>query len=213
MMKKLILICLCLIALTSSTLAVDYGVGALNESDTVFFKSPAKLEFIQGTTQHISGSFNFNPENPSEGIKGVLRVDLRTLKTGIEKRDEHMRDNHLHTDKYPFAYFEILSAESFPSQLASDSVFQVKAKGNFYIHGNFREIEPDLQIVRKKLPAGGEAFFVAAAFDINLDEFKISRPKALFLKLAETIEIKAVFTGSSQITAPSVELPDWPKLD
>ena len=212
-MKRIISINWCLLALASAALAVDYSVGPPNDTDTIYFNSSAKLEFIQGTTQHINGSFSFDAGNPAEGVKGILRVDLRTLKTGIDKRDEHMRDNHLHTDKYPYAYFELLSAGALPQQMAFDSVYVVKAKGNFYIHGNFRQIAPDLQIVRKKLPAGGEALIVSAEFDLNLDEYKIARPKALFLKLAETIEIKAVFTGSSQIMAPPLELPDWPKLD
>ena len=212
-MIKFILVNLFLVTLASSALAVDYGVGSQSENDTVFFNSTAKLEFIQGTTQHLDGSFSFNPENPSEGIKGVLRVDLRTLKTGIDKRDEHMRDNHLQTDKYPHAYFELLSADALMPQMASDSAFNVRAKGNFYIHGNFREIEPDLQIVRKKIPAGGEAFFIEAKFAIDLDKYKIPRPKALFLKLAETIEIRVVFIGSSQFSAQPIELPDWSKLD
>ena len=212
-MKKLILICLGLITLASPAFAIDFGVGPQNENDTVFFNSTAKLEFIQGTTQHLEGSFIFNPENPSEGIKGVLRVDLQTLKTGIDKRDEHMRDNHLQTDKYPYAYFELLSADALLPLMASDSAYRIKAKGNFYIHGNFREIEPDLQIVRKKHSAGGEAFFVTAKFAINLDEYKIPRPKALFLKLAETVEIRVVFIGSSQFNSQPIELPDWSKLD
>ena len=210
---KFILISSCLLTLTSSAIAVEYGVGPLNESDTIYFNSSAKLEFIQGTTQHINGSFNFNPENPAEGVKGILRVDLRTLKTGIAKRDEHMRDNHLHTDKYPYAFFELLAADALLQQMEFDSVYNVKAMGNFYIHGNYREVEAELQIVRKKLPTGGETLNVVAEFDLKLDDFKISRPKALFLKLAKTIEIRAVFSGSTQLTAQFVELPDWPKLD
>lgn len=199
--------------LTSSAMAVDYGVGPLNASDTIYFNSSAKLEFIQGKTQHINGSFSLDPDHPTSGVKGTLRVDLRTLKTGIAKRDEHMCENHLHIEKFPYAYFELAATEELPSQMAFDSVYNVKAQGNFYIHGNYREVAADLQIVRKKLPSGGEALNVIADFDLNLDEFKISRPKALFLKLAETIEIKAVFTGSSQIAAQAPELPDWSKLD
>lgn len=198
---------------TSIATAIDYGVGPPNETDTIYFNSSAKLEFIQGKTEHINGSFSFDPDHPASGVKGVLRVDLRTLKTGIDKRDEHMCDNHLHAEKYPFAYFELKSTEEFSSQMVFDSVYNIRAKGNFYIHGNYRGVATDLQIVRKRLPSDGEALNVIADFDLNLDDYKISRPKALFLKLAETIEIKAVFTGSSLITAPAVELPDWPKLD
>ncbi len=199
--------------LALSTSASEYNVGPLKESDTVYFNSSAKLEFIRGTTQHINGNFIFNPDDPVEGVKGILRVDLRTLETGIDKRDEHMRNNHLHTDKYPYAYFELLSAESLPVQMSFDSVYDVKAKGNFYIHSHYRPIEVALKLMLKKLPSGGNAINVVANFVIKLDDFDIPRPKALFLKLAETIEIKAVFSGSSGLPTKAVILPDWPKLD
>lgn len=200
-----------LLALSAS--ASEFNVGPLNESDTVYFNSSAKLEFIRGTTQHIDGNFIFNPGNPVEGVTGILRVDLRTLETGIDKRDEHMRNNHLHTDKFPYAYFELLSADALPAQMTFDSVYDVKAKGNFYIHGHYREIVAELKVALKKLPTGGDALEVAANFEINLDDYEIPRPKALFLKLAETIEIKAIFSGSSGTPTKAVVLPDWPKLD
>jgi len=211
-MIKNVLIISMFSVLTSSARAVDYGVGSLNESDTIYIESSAKLEFIRGSTQHINGSFSLDPDNTAEGVKGALRVDLRTLKTGIDKRDEHMRDNHLHTVKYPYAYFELISVEHLPPQLVFDSDYKLKAVGNFYIHGNYREVEADLKVVRKKLPSGGETLNVVARFDLELDKYKIPRPKALFLKLAENIEIRAVFSGSHQITVQSIELPDWPKL-
>jgi polyisoprenoid-binding protein YceI len=196
-----------------SSWAVQYGVGPFKDTDTVSFKSTAKLEFIQGKTQHVNGWFSFNPENPNDGVKGVIRVDLRTLKTGIEKRDEHMRDNHLHTTKYPYAFFEIVSVEPIPSLANYDSAYTSKVNGNFYIHGGYRKIEAELELERKKLPSGGETIDVCAKFSLDLDKHKIPRPRALFLKLAETINVEVFFTGSSLIDVKAVELPDWPELD
>ncbi|MGH8014706.1 MAG: YceI family protein [Candidatus Zixiibacteriota bacterium] len=202
-----------LILTASSILAADFGVGPLNESDTIYFSSSAKLEFIEGATQHINGSFSLDPDNTGSGLKGLLRVDLRTLKTGIEKRDEHMLDNHLQTDKYPYAFFELVSVKDLPSQFFFDSTYILNATGNFYIHGGYREMDAVLQVVRRKLPAAGDEIDIIARFVIKLDDYKISRPKALFLKLAETIEVKAIFTGSTQTPVKVVVLPDWPKLD
>lgn len=201
-----------LISIAVSAGAIEYGIGPLSNSDTVNFNSTAKLEFIQGKTQHINGWFRFDPENPGVGVLGIIRVDLRTLKTGIDKRDEHMRDNHLHTSEYPYAFFEILSVEPIPRLENFDSVYIAKVSGKFYIHGNYRKTDAELELERKKLPSGGETIDVRAKFYINLDDYKIPRPKALFLKLAETIEIEAIFTGSSLVTAKPVELPGWSEL-
>lgn len=198
---------------SSRSIATDYGVGPLNETDTIYFKSTAKLEFIEGQTHYVNGYFSFEPGNPNSAISAKLRVDLRTLKTGIDKRDEHMRENHLHTDKYPYAFFEIDSIAPIPTLTTFDSVYTTKAAGRFYIHGHYRRLNSDLQILRKKLSHGSETIKVRAKFSIDLDKYKIPRPKALFLKLAETIEIEAVFTGSTEITRLPIELPEWRELE
>jgi len=201
------------ILLCGPVAAFDYTVVASSESDTVYFSSTAKLEFIEGKTQNIMGGFSFEPENSNSAIKGILQVDLRTLKTGIDTRDEHMRDNHLHTDKYPYAFFEIESAEPLPEMTVLDSTYTAKISGNFYIHGNHRKVSVDIFLMRAIQPSGGESMKVRAKFAMNLDEYKIPRPKALFLKLAETIEIEAVFTGFTNVKSELPELPDWPELE
>jgi polyisoprenoid-binding protein YceI len=208
---KITLLLLLIFASTGGT--VEFSIGKDNSRDTVYFKSTAKLEFIEGKTNNISGSITFEPDKVDSGISGVLKVDLRTLKTGIVTRDEHMRENHLKTDDYPFAYFELESVEPLQSLSKYDSACFVTAKGNFYIHGHYREIETKLTLVREKSASTPELITVRANFSLNLDKFKIPRPKALFLKLAETIEIEVIFTAIAGNSPSSIELPDWPKLD
>ena len=152
-------------------------------------------------------------DTPGSSITGLLAVDLRTLKTGIATRDGHMRDNHLHTEKYPFAYFEVDSLVPVISLSVADSIYTARVMGKFYIHGVYREIEAELTIVRSPASSKSESIKVRAKFAIKLDEFKIPRPRALFLKLAETVEVVAVFRGFSGAPLEQIELPDWKKLD
>jgi len=42
---------------------------------------------------------------------------------------------------------------------------------------------------------------------------QVNSQQALFLKLAETIEVVAVFRGFSGVPADDIELPEWKKLD
>ncbi|HEX2896857.1 MAG TPA: YceI family protein, partial [candidate division Zixibacteria bacterium] len=179
-MKKFISKFLPLLLLSSSVSALEYGVGPLNENDTIYFNSSAKLEFIQGKTQHINGRFSFDPDNPDSPVDAKVRVDLRTLETGIAKRDEHMRDNHLHTVEFPYAYFELDSIQPPVLLRVLDSVYTTKASGKFYICGNFRNVTTALALTRNRLSNGSEEIIVRSKFSINLDDFKISRPKALF---------------------------------
>jgi polyisoprenoid-binding protein YceI len=192
----------------TSVAAGEYSVNFESNKDTVYFRSTAKLEFIQGETSDLTGGFKFDIENPSGPVSGVLRVDLRTLKTGIETRDEHMRDRHLHTEEYPFAYFQLTDAAEMPTSFKADSVYETTGNGYFYIHGVKRRLSTDL-----RLELAGDRLEVRANFQIQLDDYGIPRPKALFLKLAETVEVEVILSGYNNLPAMSVALPDWPEAD
>ena len=53
---------------------------------------------------------------------------------------------------------------------------------------------------------------VRSRFSLKLDERGIPRPKALFLKLAETIEIEVIFTSFNNLPPAAISLPDWLEL-
>lgn len=189
--------------------ARSYSTSSSNESDTVYFRSPAKLEFVEGATNNISGSIDMIEDHASAGITGIFQVDLRTLKTGIDLRDEHMRERHLQTEKYPFAYFTFDSVTGCPPILKSDTTYDVRAAGKFYIHGVWRQVAVTAEVRSAISQTGAESISVRARFSVKLDDFGIPRPKALFLKLAETINIEVIFTAANNLPAPTITLPEW----
>jgi polyisoprenoid-binding protein YceI len=210
--KRLSIACLLIVVIASaSTLASSFVLDTTKQADSVYFRSQAKLEFIEGVTSHIAGSIEFNPDSPSDSVKGMLQVDLRTLATGIKTRDEHMRDNHLHTEKFPYAYFELMAVDELPASWKADSVYALKAQGYFYIHGVKRKLTTQIQAM---LTGAGDRqiLSIRTSFQVNLDSYKISRPKALFMKLAETMNIEVIFKGYSGLGAPSISLPNWAEL-
>lgn len=202
-----------LLALAVPVLAGDYGLDPGRETDTVRFESAAKLEFIEGRTEEISGKFSVDPENTATGVSGRLQVDLRNIETGIGLRNRHLRENHLHTDQFPYAYFELTQVNGLPSQLAAGHTVPATASGNFYIHGGYRQITADLEVTRLEEGDGGGGIRIRARFSLNLEEFNIERPKALFLKVAETIKLDLVFTGYAGKPGVEISLPDWPRLN
>lgn len=189
--------------------AAEYRLEPRHGTDTVHIESSARLEFLDGETQAIVGQFEFDPNQPQSGASAVLRVDLRTLKTGIDTRDGHMRENHLHTDEFPFCYFELTALEGMPPVLAPDSSYSATGYGRFYIHGVNRKIAAQFSITAIDDAGDPGRLRVRAEFDIHLDDFEIPRPRALFLKLAETIEITTVFTLHPGKPATPIGLPDW----
>lgn len=205
-MKFIPLLAVIAASLATSVQAETYGFDPGEKRDTVRFRSTAKLEFLEGSTTDLRGGFIFHPEQPGLPVSGVLRVDLRTLKTGIETRDGHMRDRHLHTDKYPYAFFELTGIDNQPPSYAIGTTYNVDVKGNFYIHGVKGPLTAKAEVVRT---GKGDVFDARILFSIKLEDYTIPRPKALFLKLAETIEVELKFRARSESPMEDISLPDW----
>jgi polyisoprenoid-binding protein YceI len=209
--QTIIIAAVCLTAV--GAYGATFSINSSGGQDTVYFRSEARLEFIEGKTNNLDGSFQFDPSNLSAAIQGTLRVDLRTLKTGIDMRDEHMRERHLQTDQFPFAYFQLTGVKGLPQEFKGDTTYQAVAEGFFYIHGIKRKIEALLEITRRGENESSDALAVRAKFPMNLDAFKIPRPKALFLKLAETVDVEVYYQASaSQPAGAPIQLPDWPEI-
>ena len=212
-LKAIILTASVVIIGAGAVRAVEYGLDPTRGTDTVSFRSTAKLEFIEGQTNDIVGGFVYDPNDSQGKVSGVLRVDLRTLRTGIALRDEHMREKHLHTEDYPYAHFELISLGDMPEALIADSAYESQARGFFYIHGVKREITAQLKFSKEDHADGrSESIRAVAEFALTLDDFRIPRPKALFLKLAETIQVRTVFTAYISQEPPLIVLPEWPEL-
>ena len=189
--------------------AASYVVGENPGSDSVFFRSTASLEFIEGKTGSLTGWIDWDPAAPQGSATGILQVDLRTLKTGIETRDEHMRDRHLHTEKYPMAWFQLTDLSKMPETVIEDSTYHAVAQGFFYIHGVRRRLKAPIEFA---MQGADPELSATVTFELKLDEFRIDRPRALFLKLAETIEVEAVLSARPSASRPLITLPDWEEL-
>lgn len=199
------------VSLWSTVQAEPFGLDPSRKQDTVYFHSAAKLELIDGATVDLTGGFTVDPQHASQGAIGIIRCDLRTLKTGIDTRDEHMRDRYLQTEDYPYAFFQLTEVSDLPDTLKEGQTYTSQGKGWFYIHGHKRQTTAALHVTRQDQ---GEVrrVMVRAEFEVKLDDYAIERPKAVFMKLAETILVEAVFSGSTNMSPSQAALPDWPEL-
>ena len=207
---RLLFLCLALAATVSGyAQASEFALDPAAGTDSVYFRSTARLEFIEGKSGTLTGSLQFDPTNPSAPVSGVLQVDLRTLKTGIETRDRHMRERHLHTEQYPFAFFELTGVQGLPVEVRPDTTYQAIADGFFYIHGIKRSLSADLKVTLHRSSQDDWEVKARASFSMKLDDYRINRPKALFLKLAETLELEVIFSARNDLKATPILLPAW----
>lgn len=204
-MKKLSLI-FSILLLSLSVQASDYILKPELKLDTVLFESDAKLEFIAGKTNTISGSFSFDIDNPQDSVYGILKVDLTTLRTQIATRDKDMKKEYLETDKYPFAYFELTSISHMPKSLKNDSTYTFEGDGYFYMHGVKNRLKPKLKI---RVPSGekNQKIDLTAEFFVLLEDYNIERPQLVILKVARQINLKIKFSAYQVERVEKIKIP------
>ncbi len=156
---------------------------AAGDESRVQFESHAPLESFTGKTTAVSGVIECDPAALGDSITVVVEVDMASLDTGIGKRNADMRENHLETDRHPTATFRGASLLGEPpSSLAAGQPTDVRMAGTLTLHGVSRRIEV---LVTLTLAADASTLRAVTAFPVRLDDYSISRPKFLFLKLGE----------------------------
>lgn len=165
--------------------------GSPNE---IVFTSRAASESFQGRTNQISGTIVVDPSAIGDSVAVRVEVDLKSLNTGIGKRDQHMRENHLETDKYPTAVFSGVAVIGGGPALATSTPSKLDVEGSFTLHGVTRRLRTTVEVTLKD----EKTLQFKTTFNVPLADYKIDRPKFLFLKLGEVQEVSV----SGVATAP-----------
>lgn len=177
---------------------VKGGVGS-----NVSFTSNAPVEVIEGKTKHIIGdvsfddSFKFDEAHP---FNIFFSVDLASIDTGIELRNEHLRDNFLETGKYPKATYRATSIKmQGKPDLTKPEEVKLVSEGEFTVHGVTERKTIPLTVDYKPGKGGKPAtILVKGKFPVKLEEYKIKRPEAIFVKLADTVYVDVDALGMAQ---------------
>lgn len=152
----------------------------------VVFTSKAATETFQGKTDQVQGHIIFDPAQVTDSVTVRVEVDLTSLDTGIGKRNQHMRENHLETKKYPKAVFDgatLLKASAGTLSPGAPASFDVE--GAFTLHGVTRRLRATVEVVL----TDANTLQFKTSFPVALADYRISRPKFLFLKLGEVQQV------------------------
>lgn len=185
--RRAIMVAFFILLCATSPRAAEFVVkpGAPNQ---VVFTSKAATETFQGKTNKMQGRISLDPAQVADSVTVYIEVDLASLDSGLGKRDQHMRDNHLETKKYPKAIFKgatLRSASGAVLTAAAPAKFDVE--GAFTLHGVTRRLRATVEVVLKD----ARTLEFKTAFLVPLADYKIDRPKFLFLKLGEVQEVTA----------------------
>ncbi|CAN5224454.1 hypothetical protein BH09BAC3_BH09BAC3_20390 [soil metagenome] len=155
--------------------------------------------------QTTSSTISFHAGTPVEDIDAVNTKSLSFLnsKSGevsisIPVKDfhfkrplmeEHFNENYLESGKYPKAEFKGKINDVEKIDFASGQKIEITVTGMLTVHGVSKERTLNVTLQSSDSKIQGET-----KFDVALIDHKIDRPKILFTKIAETVNVTALFT-------------------
>jgi polyisoprenoid-binding protein YceI len=149
------------------------------ERNQATFYSEARYENITGITNDVWGKASFDIKDVKSTLNGEVSISTTSIKTGIEKRDEHLRSvSWLNSEKYPSITFKI--KEITRVDQAEDNVLKIVLLGEFTLCGKTNLVYANAtmkylvesETTKQIMP--GDLISVAAKFDIKLSDFGIT---------------------------------------
>ena len=164
------------------------------------FKLDAPLESINGSANGISGTVNFDPENPG-ATTGKIVVDAASLIVPNPMQKEHMHsDKWLDVAKYPDISFE---AKSLANVKTDGNTTTADVSGTFTLHGVSKDITAPIKLTYLKGKLGdripnmkGDILVIRANFTINRGDFNINKGQYED-KVSDEIVLSLSIAGSS----------------
>jgi polyisoprenoid-binding protein YceI len=208
MNRRIVVIALAILSLAAWTDAALAQARTFNANFTsrATFRTEAPLETIVGTTAGqgaITGTVTLDPSKPQDA-RGTIKPDLNALKTGIDRRDAHMRSKDFfdseasETNRY--ATFEVKGVEV-AGPLEAGKPTPAKVRGTLTIHGkpldtaadctiHYLKLTPEQVESQKRYGFTAENLRVTAKFGTTFTNHGMQVPQLLFLKVSNEIQLE-----------------------
>jgi polyisoprenoid-binding protein YceI len=210
-MRTLVLAGLGMIAVTAwpaVTVAQTINFKLLPRYSYTTFKSDAPLETVVGHTADtgVQAELAVDPARP-QAAKGTVKVDMNTVRTGIDKRDADMRSKpylDTETEANRWVTFEVLGAE-LAGPLESGKPVPAKIRGLLTVKQKpvervvdgtvtYIKLSPDQVEAQKRFGFTSDNLKVRAKLATTFSDHAMQVPQLLILKLSNDIAIETDLT-------------------
>lgn len=179
---KLILALVCISISAAASAAVLKMAADKGKTEFKALGVPSSLR-IEGQGAGPTGELTAIKQDGKIKISGELQVPLKTLDTGIELRDKHMKNKYLEVDKYDSAIL-IIDQVLLPVNLSEGVLEKAAFAGRLKLHG-----------VEKSISGEGEFKRVAnniqldSHFSIKISDYGILIPQFAGITVADEVKI------------------------
>ncbi len=175
---------------------VDSQTGSLEEGTSSFAGYRVQEELAGfgtntavGRTQDVSGEMTIEGTSITDVS---AEVDMTTLRSDRDMRDNTLRSRGLATGTYPTATFELSEPIVIGSTPESGQTINKTATGDLTIHGVTKKVEIPIQAKWM-----GSAIEIAASYEVALSDYNIEKPVVGRVRsIADTgkLELHLLFT-------------------
>lgn len=156
---------------TSLTFANTLSFKSTDGKVSASAKGMPTLISINAQGKGIEGSI----EHKDAKLSGVINFDLSSLDSGVELRDEHMKDKYLEVGKFKIS--TLVLKDVAVENLSSEFAFV----GELELHGVKKEVKGTAQIDGDNL---------SADFTLSLKDYGIEIPSYLGITVSDKVKIK-----------------------
>ncbi len=166
-------------------------------SRQIYFESNAPLEDIKGQSNQVIG-YAIATRGGTNLVAGEWHLPVKSMKTGIDLRDEHLAGSDwLNAKEHPNIVFQLTKTEgvSLVKETDNFSTYEGTLVGEITLHGVTRPVR--LEKARFTfMPASdrtagvakGDLLAIRTKMSVRLADFNVSHP-VIGDKVAETVEI------------------------
>jgi polyisoprenoid-binding protein YceI len=142
-----------------------------------------------GMTETVTGTIRIAADGSIDSTQSKLTIDLRTLKSDQDNRDNYLRTRTFETEKFPMAEFVPRRIQGVPSPLPATGQAGFQLVGDMTIHG-----------VTSEVTWNGVATFVGqmvagrATTSVNFAKFNLPKPQlARVVSVEDNIRLEIDF--------------------
>jgi polyisoprenoid-binding protein YceI len=143
-----------------------------------------------GTTSAIEGQIHLTTDGLDTSKASSFRVDLSTLKSDENMRDNFIKQNTLQTSQYQFAEFTVKGLTGFPDDYTENAQVEMTLTGTLKIRNIERDVE--WKVLARQ---AGNTLTATADTDILFRDFGMTPPSVPIATAKEAIHIQIVLVA------------------
>lgn len=177
-----------LTTIAATGLLLTFFTGQLAAQSTTYYTNSGNTSFASKTPLEDIDAENKKTQAILNTATGevAIRMNMKDFSFENKLMQEHFNENYMESGKYPVATFSGKINKSI--DYTQNGEYDVSATGKFTVHGvtQNRTIEGKMKIESGKI-------LITSAFQVALADHKIEVPQIVFVKIAQTIQVKAQY--------------------